>query len=66
MEGKAGAKDRPLMRCYQCNRLEDELWAMAYEHIWPVVRRISFEVEPEQGRLDREETTSASSLARRA
>ncbi len=39
MEGERGTGERKLMQCYQCNRLEDQLWAMAYEQIWPVVRR---------------------------
>jgi hypothetical protein len=35
MEGKRGTKVRRLKRCCQCSRLEDELWAMAYEQAWP-------------------------------
>jgi len=66
MEGKAKARDRRLKRCYQCNRLEDQLWAMAYEHVWPVVRRAWAQKQREQNPFGREETTSASSLARRA
>jgi hypothetical protein len=66
MEGKPRARDRRLKRCYQCKRLEDQLWAMAYEHVWPVVRRAWCEEEGERDRFEREDATSASSLARRA
>ena len=35
--------DRSPRRCvqrrYERNRLEDQFWTMAYEEIWPVVRR---------------------------
>lgn len=39
MEGKRYSSERRVTRCYQANRIEDELWAMAYEQIWPLLRR---------------------------
>lgn len=30
---------RSLRRQFECNRLEEELWAAAFEHVWPLVRR---------------------------
>jgi hypothetical protein len=33
------APRRGVQRCYERNRLEDELWTTVYETIWPVVRR---------------------------
>jgi hypothetical protein len=40
MEGKrASTNARMLGRCYQCNRYEEELWALAYGEIWPVIRK---------------------------
>jgi hypothetical protein len=39
MEGRKSSRGRRLSRCYQCSRLEEQLWATAYEQIWPVVRR---------------------------
>jgi hypothetical protein len=39
MEGQGKSRDRRLNRCYQGNRLEEQLWAVAYETVWPVVRR---------------------------
>jgi hypothetical protein len=40
MEGKRKSPNaRELRRCYHCNRYEEELWALAYGEIWPVIRR---------------------------
>ena len=39
MEDRLLAKECKLKRCYECNRLEEEVWKQAYEHLWPVVRR---------------------------
>lgn len=64
MEGKRKTRDRRLKRCYQCSRLEDQLWAMAYEHVWPLVRRALREGRPAKNALAREDT--ARNVARRA
>lgn len=32
-------KDRCLRSCQEVSRLEEQLWSMAYEQIWPVVRK---------------------------
>jgi hypothetical protein len=39
MEDKGNAPERTLQRGFECSRLEEQLWAMAYEEIWPVIRR---------------------------
>lgn len=39
MEDNRKAPERGLRRSFEGNRLEEELWAMAYEHIWPAVQR---------------------------
>lgn len=39
MEGKQRTRERRWKRCCQCSRLEDDLWAMAYEQVWPLGRR---------------------------
>lgn len=31
-------QDRFLYRCYECHRLEEQLWSLAYEQVWPVIR----------------------------
>lgn len=30
---------RSLQRRYQCNRFEEELWALAYAEVWPLIRK---------------------------
>ncbi|MDP6719238.1 MAG: hypothetical protein QGF59_11340 [Pirellulaceae bacterium] len=40
MEDNRKRDERRLRRCYQCNRLEEELLAMVYGEVWPLVRRV--------------------------
>ena len=39
MEGKGECQHRRVRRCFEMHRLEEELWALAYEHLWPQLRR---------------------------
>jgi len=39
MEDNRTAPERALQRRFEANRLEDQLWALAYEHVWPQIRR---------------------------
>ena len=39
MEDSSGRKERSLKRCYQCSRMQEQLWDQAYEQIWPLVRK---------------------------
>lgn len=39
MEGERRNQERPLQRCYECSRVEEELWTQAYERVWPLARR---------------------------
>lgn len=40
MEGKRSGGRRKLRRVSEPNRLEDQVWALAYEQIWPLVRKV--------------------------
>jgi hypothetical protein len=40
MDEKAVAGGRGIIRKFEVNRLEEEVWALAYEEIWPVARRV--------------------------
>jgi hypothetical protein len=64
MEDKRKAPERTLQRHFECSRLEDQLWAMAYEQIWPVVRK-SLKRSAGPGRQAREPSSEAH-IARRA
>lgn len=59
MEGRGKCRDRRLRRCCQCNRLEDQLWATAYEYVWPLVRRALCGNAAERARLVRDGTMEA-------
>jgi len=39
MAGDRRLSERAVERGFERSRLEDQLWAAAYEQIWPVVRR---------------------------
>ncbi len=39
MEDSRKTRECKLKRCYECNRLQDELWNLAYEQVRPLVRR---------------------------
>jgi hypothetical protein len=39
MEGNRKAPVRALQRAFECNRLEEQLWATAYEQVWPLLHR---------------------------
>lgn len=40
MEGSRQHNRRKILRCHETSRLEDELWALAYDQICPSVPRI--------------------------
>jgi hypothetical protein len=39
MDGKRNSSLQSVTRKYEPHRLEEQVWAMAYEQIWPVLRR---------------------------
>jgi hypothetical protein len=39
MEGGRHVEGRHLSRRYESNRLEDQVLALAYEEVWPLVRK---------------------------
>lgn len=45
MDGSRISRDRVRRRCYECSRVEEELWKLAYERLFPPVRR---GIKPEQ------------------
>ena len=40
MDGKRGKLGRTLCRTCEPNRLEEELWATAYEQVWPLIKKV--------------------------
>ena len=39
MEGDPKRRECRPKRRYQCSRMEDQLWELAYQQLWPIVRR---------------------------
>ena len=39
MEDNRKSGERGLRRRYQSSRFEEELWAIAYEQLWPLIRK---------------------------
>jgi len=64
MEDNRRAPERTFQRRFETNRLEEQLWSMAYEQIWPVLRR-SLKQVVEQ-RLACGESGARENVARRA
>jgi hypothetical protein len=46
MEAERKPSLRPVQRCYQCCRFEEEILALAYEHVYPQLRRTLITREP--------------------
>jgi hypothetical protein len=46
MEESRGSRQRRLRRCHECSRLEEDLWAMAYDQVWPIIRRAFAQPQP--------------------
>jgi hypothetical protein len=32
-------RDRPLQRSFERHRVEEQLWSLAYQQVWPVIRK---------------------------
>jgi hypothetical protein len=39
MEGQRNTRVLAVSRRYEPNRLEEEIWALAYEQVWPILRK---------------------------
>jgi hypothetical protein len=64
MEDNRKSPERSVQRSFECTRLEEQLWAMAYEELWPVVQR-SLRERRELPRR-RERSSGETRIARRA
>ena len=62
MEVQKEPPSRPLRRCYQCCRHEEQLWVLAYEQVYPQARRLL----PVRGSNEKAARGERRSAARRA
>jgi hypothetical protein len=66
MDGKPGGVRRKLRRASEPNRLEDQVWTLAYEQIWPLVRKVLRSHEPAVLDEPGQRLAETAGLARRA
>jgi hypothetical protein len=52
MEGNRRKRDLPVRRGFEGNRLEEEIWAVAYEEVWPVLWRALGQNQLERSQRD--------------
>jgi hypothetical protein len=64
MEDNRQGSERALERSFETNRSEEQLWAMAYQQVWPVIRR-RCRRQAELGQ-QRAQTGAGQPIARRA
>jgi hypothetical protein len=62
MEDNRKVPERTLLRGFEGNRLEEQVWAMAYEHIWPLV----YKTLKRQAELRQRQPDTKNHMARRA
>lgn len=60
------AQDRPVHRCYQRHRLEEQLWSLAYQQVWPVIRGKPKASGAQTNQQHGERVRGTSPIARRA
>jgi hypothetical protein len=46
MDGKRVSLGRRIGRRFEGSRVEDQVWALAYEQVWPVLRAIVNKIRP--------------------
>ena len=38
MEGDRKRQVQSMQRCFESSRVEEEVWSLAYERLWPLIR----------------------------
>lgn len=66
MDGSQRIKGRQVSRQWETNRLEDELWALAYERLCPLVRRALRESQAEPEVAMEQPSSQSANLIRSA
>jgi hypothetical protein len=46
MERRGRSRGRRIVRRYEATRLEDQLWALAFEQVWPLLRKVASQSRP--------------------
>jgi hypothetical protein len=66
MAGERKALDRALQRSYELHRLEEELWSLAYQHVWPAIRKKPKAKDAQTKRRHGERSRMIPEISRRA
>lgn len=66
MDGERKQLVRRIARRFEQDRLEDQVWALAYELIWPVVRKIVKQLGPIPRNKAHRHAPGKAPIARRA
>lgn len=66
MDGKRRLLRRRIERRFEGSRLEDEVWALAYEQIWPLLRKIVNHLRPVPQNKSHQRARGKATIARRA
>ena len=66
MDGKRKCVRRRLRRACEPNRLEEQVWTLAYEQIWPLVRKVLRNHKPAVLNEPAQQLAESAGIARRA
>jgi hypothetical protein len=66
MDGKRRGVRRSLRRACEPNRLEEQVWTLAYEQIWPLVRKVLRNDKPVVLEEPAQRLAETAGIARRA
>jgi hypothetical protein len=66
MDGKKRLLKRRIERRFSGCRLEDQVWALAYEQIWPLLRRIVNHLKSVPQNKSHKRARGAAAISRRA
>ena len=66
MDGCRALRSRRIERRVEAARFEEELWALAYEQVWPRFREVVNHLQPSSQNKSPPRTRGTTSIARRA
>ena len=66
MERRGKSRGRRIVRRHEATRLEDQLWAMAFEQLWPLLRKVGSQSRPLSPAESCAPSPTPATIARRA
>jgi hypothetical protein len=65
MERRGKSRGRRIVRRHEATRLEDQLWALAFEQVWPLLRKVVVQSRPLSPAESCALTRTSATIARR-